>query len=385
MKYRNKFINFEFINFLDKSLFFCLFFILSVFYKKKKTSYFIDKNKIKKILVIRPGGLGDVFLSLPFFRILRKNLNLETLDVVCLQRNIAAFNVISEEILFDKIFLLEKNFQYLFKKYDLVINLDQAKYDYITSSLVALISAKYKIGYDIKNRARFYTHKVVYRHEEYEAQSIINTLQYLEIFKNVEEDDLLAEGREKLITLGRIILDRNEVEGKFIVISIGGLNLQNKLKLETIVKLSQSLLDQNYNILFIGSKTDYLETEQIINLVNKKDKIYNFCGKFFLKETISILSLADYFIGYDGGPLHMAVFAGTKTISIWGPSLFDKWSPKNQDRHFFIKTHLPCQPCLYGRFPIFLKCPYSMKCIRDLEREDFVVKKIIKITQDAAM
>lgn len=375
----------EWINILDKSLFFCLFFILLILYKKKKVPYFIDNNKIKRILVIRQGGLGDVFLSLPFFRILRRELNLDLLDIVCVKRNISAINVLQEEISFDQIFLLEKDFRYLFKKYDLVINLDQSKYEYVTPTLMALISAKYKIGYDIKNRARFYTHKVVYRYEEYEAQSIVNTLQYLEIFQNVEEVNLLARDIEKLKFQANDILLNHNIKNRFIVLSIGGLNLQNKLKPEIIAKLSSSLVEQNYNILFIGNKIDYLETEKIIHLANKKDKVYNFCGKFSLKETISILSTADYFIGYDGGPLHLAVFAGTKTISIWGPSLFNKWSPKNIERHFFIKTNLPCQPCLYGRFPIFLKCPYDMKCMKDLEKDDFVVKKIINIIQDGAM
>lgn len=375
----------EWINILDKSFFFCLFFILSIFYKKKKTPYFIDKNAIKKVLIIRQGGLGDVFLSLPFFRLLKKELNLDVLDIVCVKRNISAINILQAEILFDKIFLLERNFQYLFKKYDLVINLDQSKYEYVTPTLMALISAKYKIGYDIKNRARFYTHKVVYRHEEYEAQSIINILQYLEIFQNVEEVNLLAKDTEKLKFQAKNILLSSGVKDRFVVLSIGGLNSQNKLNLTTVVKLSQALLDQHYNILFVGNKIDYLQTEKIIDLIHRDSRVHNLCGKFSLKETISILSSADYFIGYDGGPLHLAVFAGTKTISIWGPSLFGKWSPKNIERHFFIKTNLPCQPCLYGRFPMFLKCPYDMKCMKDLEKDDFVVKKIINIIQDDTM
>ena len=79
------------------------------------------------------------------------------------------------------------------------------------------------------------------------------------------------------------------------------------------------------------------------------------------------------FFGYDGGTLHMAAVAGCPTVSIWGPSLFEKWSPKGKN-HAFVKKEFPCQPCVYGRFPVFKKCSYEMKCLCDISSIEIISK-----------
>ena len=122
----------------------------------------------------------------------------------------------------------------------------------------------------------------------------------------------------------------------------------------------------------LGSDDDSAEVESL--MPGFDGHIVNLCGKTSLKESFGVLSHAGVFFGYDAGPLHMAVASGCKTVSIWGPSLFDKWAPQFSDRHSFVRKDLACQPCLTGRFPIFVGCPFGLECLRSLTAEEIVDK-----------
>jgi len=363
---------FERVNILDKTIFKLLYHILELSPTKKLNTYYLNTRTIKNILVIRTGGIGDVLLTLPFFRTIKQEFPNVNIDIICMKRNINMVRIIDREIKFKNIYLIDKDFlAYILNKYDVIFNLDQSKYDYITPVLVKLLNGESKIGYDIKNRAIFYTHKVVYLHQEYETQSILNQLKYFKINKKIKEDDLIIKNKRFFHSKNRLQKLYN-IKNDYIIISIGGLNPQNKLPNNVLIDVLNSIANK-YNVVFIGSKQDKIDVCKIIKSM-ERDIFINLCGETSLVESLSLLKNANLFIGYDGGPLHMAVSVGCKTLSIWGPSLFQKWSPKNKEKNVFVKTFLPCQPCIYGRFPNFEKCPYNQKCLKDLKTEDIISK-----------
>jgi ADP-heptose:LPS heptosyltransferase len=366
---------FERFNLLDKILFKGVFNGLALLRPDLSFPYSIDGQAIRHILVIRPGGFGDMLLALPFLRQLKLTFPDATIDLVCMKRNVGLAKIMNEELNFARILLLEKDsLSFLKTKYDLAFSLDQSKYQYLVPVIMGLLSARIKVGYDIGRRARFCTHRVVYRHDEHEAQCSLNGLKFFGIDPRVTEENLglscLPECRDMT---GPIVAQHGLESGKFVACSFGGLNPQNKLSAQTLRKLVERLCTGfGFQLVILGSDVDSADVESL--MPGFDGRIVNLCGKTSLKETLGVLNHAGVFFGYDGGPLHMAVAAGCKTVSVWGPSLFDKWAPQFSDRHSFVRQNLACQPCLNGRFPIYQGCPFNRECLLRLDTDVIATK-----------
>lgn len=366
---------FEPVNLLDKTLFLALFHGQKIFRPRPESPYSLDANGVHRILVIRPGGLGDMLLALPFFRRLKELFPEAVVDLVCMQRNVGAARILDSELRFHRLLLLERDtFPLLRSQYDLAISLDQSKYRYIVPSLMGMIRARIKIGYDIGQRTRFCTHRVVYRHDEHEAQSSLNILKFFGVNYTVSENDLVLDGILGMQDEARPLLEKNGlVAGGFIACSFGGLNPQNKLPDRTARGLLELLRQRpGLPLVALGGMADYEAAERLCAGID--NNALNLCGQTTLRQTLGLLGHAALFFGYDGGPLHMAVAAGCPTVSVWGPSLFDKWGPTLSPRHAFVKRHLACQPCLNGRFPVFAGCPHGLACLNSLSADEIAEK-----------
>ena len=367
--------HFEPLNMLNNTLCRGVFEGLRLFRPSASGSYGIEREGIGRILVIRPGGLGDLLLALPYFRVLKATFPEATVDLACMRRNVGLARIVDEELAFARILLLETDVPRLLRsRYDLVVSLDQSKYRYIVPALMGLLSARIKIGYDIGRRSRFCTHRVVYRHDEHEAQCAVNGLRFFGVEHRVAADDLLLQGVQVMRDEALPLLEQNGLAvGGFIACSFGGLNPQNKLPDRTVRVLLELLRQRpGMPLVVLGGAADYAEAERLCAGFGKGVK--NLCGQTSLRQTLGLLGHAELFFGYDGGPLHMAVAGGCPTVSVWGPSLFDKWAPTLSPRHAFVKRRLACQPCLNARFPVYPGCPFGLECLNGLSAEGIAEK-----------
>ena len=98
---------------------------------------------------------------------------------------------------------------------------------------------------------------------------------------------------------------------------------------------------------------------------NDDDRLINLTGKLNLKELAAAISELKLLICNDGGPLHMAVALGIKTVSIFGPVDEIVYGPYPSDaKHVVVKKNLPCRPC-YKDFR-FARCSNNRKCLEDI-------------------
>ena len=95
----------------------------------------------------------------------------------------------------------------------------------------------------------------------------------------------------------------------------------------------------------------------------------NLTGRLSLKELTAIISELKLLICNDGGPLHMAVALGVKTVSIFGPvdeRVYGPYPPGA--KHIVVKKDLPCRPC-YKDFR-FTGCSNNRKCLGDISVDE---------------
>jgi ADP-heptose:LPS heptosyltransferase len=99
--------------------------------------------------------------------------------------------------------------------------------------------------------------------------------------------------------------------------------------------------------------------------------IFDAVGQTSLLQMAALLQLCRLAIVNDGGPLHIAVAAGVKTASIFGPVDPVVYGPYPSEGHIVIKKGLACQPC----YRQFRKADCShLSCLRDLSVEEVFFK-----------
>ena len=129
------------------------------------------------------------------------------------------------------------------------------------------------------------------------------------------------------------------------------------------------------------AKSDKFELELCDNIASgMNNKVVMIVGQTDLLQFVALLSKCNLVIANDGGPLHLSVAAGVKTVSLFGPvdeKVYGQY-PNNPDMHGIIKKNLPCRPC-YGKFRM-LPCRHNKRCLNDISVDEAfdAVKYLLK-------
>jgi lipopolysaccharide heptosyltransferase II len=96
-------------------------------------------------------------------------------------------------------------------------------------------------------------------------------------------------------------------------------------------------------ILLTGGPRD----DEVLAVVERKAQgAASRAGKLTLRELASLLSVADAFVGNDGGPMHISAAVGTPTVGIFGPGEERIWFPYPEALgHRALREDVVCHPC----------------------------------------
>lgn len=121
------------------------------------------------------------------------------------------------------------------------------------------------------------------------------------------------------------------------------------------------------NILIIAGKVEY-EVGLNIQQGLHSSQTLNLTGKTTLREMASVLRHCKLFIGNDSGPLHVAAASGVPVIGFFGPGEYQRFKPWGTG-HEAIYLGLSCSPCSEN-------CQFNEpRCIRGIPTS--YVKKIL--------
>lgn len=284
-----------------------LFLTCFVFNKKHE----IKNSEIKRILIIKSGGIGDYILSIPSFKRLKEFFPLAEIDVLMFKRNINCLDFYDNFHKVTTIDLPKNLLKFIFKKekYDLCIDFDQHRK--IPSILSLLSGSKVRIGFNNSGKGKVYTHLVKYKDDEYEAQSFLNLLEPLMGHQVLFKDDL------SLVT--------HNPQKKTIGIYACAMKEDNRLPLKKWKEIIEKH-GNDHRYFFFGGKDDKERYDSLQELLSGF-KIERYDGKLSLRESIQKLSEMSLFLSEDGGVYHMGVCAGVPSISYWlhGNDNMNKW------------------------------------------------------------
>jgi ADP-heptose:LPS heptosyltransferase len=138
--------------------------------------------------------------------------------------------------------------------------------------------------------------------------------------------------------------------------------------------LCKELLNAGYKVVLIGGKQELPLLEQMPAEV--KDNAISFVGKTTVYESIALASLCDVVVGVDTGMQHIADAVGTKTVSIFGPTL-PKYTGAHSDKARFVEYSGGCRNCVYTSS--YTKCK-DRKCLNEISVQQVVetIKESLK-------
>jgi len=323
-----------------------------------------------KFLIIRFSSIGDIVLTTPVIRCLRKKFPDALIHFLTKQ---SFRGILENNPYLDKVHTLGDSF-------DLMLHeLKTEEYDYIIDLHHNLRTLRIKKF--LKNVKAFSFNKL--NIEKYMLTAFkINLLPKKHIVeRNLETLSSLGVEDDGM-GLDYFIPDRDIVKNEdiptshvhgYISLVIGAALATKKMPVHKLQELCRAI---DHPIILLGGKEDYENGKAIAS--TDDIKIYNACGKFSLNESADLLRRSKLVITHDTGLMHIAAALQKPVISVWGNTVpafgMYPFYGKYSKQHFDIVeiSKLRCRPCSKIGYN---KCPRRhFKCM-----ETIPVNEIVKL------
>lgn len=291
-----------------------------------------------KYLVIRFSSIGDIVLTSPVIRCLKKQKPDAEIHFVTK----ASFKVLLENNPYiEKVITFQKEID------EVLDRLKNENYDFVIDLHHNLRSTKLKRKLK-KPSATF--PKLNYK-------KLLLTTFKINRLPNVHVVDRYFKAVETLgitndqLGLDYFIPEQDEVRisdfgipENFITFSIGAQFNTKKLPNKKISELIQKI---NLPVVLLGGETDFDNAEEISK---SNSSIINLCGRVNLNQAASVLKQATKVVTHDTGLMHIASSFNKPIVSIWGNTVpaFGMYPYLPQNKNGFSVhevNNLKCRPC----------------------------------------
>jgi hypothetical protein len=315
------------------------------------------KNVSNKILVVRGGGIGDIFLIYPILIDLRKRNFEVDLFLLSYQKPVFYTELFKKKYFRNLITLHVGKFQAMkfiaCNDYAKVLLFNQSN-DLINFTLKRFIALKV-INFNsvfiispitvIPNGfIRSYLDK--YITSKTELSIIISYTENRLKFRSSYSFDVVKS-----------FVDCGDLDD-YIVCLLGSSRATNKLSLDSWVKILNS--NKSRRICLLGGTSEIDFSESLLSTQNQPN-ILNFTGKLTLSQSSFLLSRASLVISHDTGLMHIAAALNRDLIVYFSSrDIRGRWYPYTNECATILRSSISCGYCLKAN------CPHSNICINSL-------------------
>jgi len=347
-----------------------------------------------KILIIRFSSIGDIVLTTPIIRCVRKQIPNAEIHFLCKQEY---ENVIETNPYITQIHFFNKKNPHFWKE------LQGEKFDYIidlqNNHRSRKLCRKLKVPHahfpklNVKKwlLVNFKINKlpnihVVDRYFAATKQLPIKTLRHAELVSaspcfqeiagqarndgGVVKNDgqgldffILNKDYEKIKTY--------DIPPNFVTIAMGSQHKTKQLPFPMLVEICKRI---SQRIVLLGGKNDVESANELCLQVGKKT--LNLCGQLTLRESAACIDLSKILLTGDTGLMHIAAALNKPIVSVWGNTVpafgMYPYMPQHPGYYHIIENeNLRCRPCSKLGFE---KCPKKhFKCMNEID-----IKRILK-------
>jgi ADP-heptose:LPS heptosyltransferase len=319
-----------------------------------------------KFLIIRFSSIGDIVLTTPVVRCLRKKFPEAEIHFVT---KTAFKDIVANNPYINKVHTLGDNFD------EMLNELKAENFDYIIDLHHNLRTLRVK---------RFLKGVKSFSYNKLNIEKFIYTTLKINLLPKKHIVDRNIETVKKLgvvndgLGLDYFIPKKDEVQETeipmshkfgYIGIVIGATMATKKLPLHKLKELCTAI---DHPIILLGGKDDFVTGQAIAEIDDTK--IYNSCGKFNLNESADLVRRAKLIISHDTGLMHIAAAFQKPIVSVWGNTvpefgMYPYFGVKSSQESLTIEVKkLSCRPCSKIGYD---KCPKKhFKCMEEINVQE---------------
>ncbi len=329
------------------------------------------KEKIKKILCIKPRGIGDVVLSTIVINNLKQHFPSATIDYLtepfikpALQYNPNINKVVT---MGKSEFPLKVAFRIKKEKYDLILDLWSNPR---SAQITFLSGVKYRVGFAYRGRKYAYNilatsgrgreHAAEHNLELLKAINVPVISKCIQYFVSLEDDKF-----------GKEYFANNFSKGKKVVgiIPAGGWE-SKRCDAVKWVEICKAISDKyRAKFLILWGPGDEKDADFIRNSI---PDLTVHAPETTLSQMSGLIKHCSLVLANDSGPMHISAALGVPTLGIFGPTSPYGHRPYSPNSDYIHKEDLFCLMCNK------LVCPYKHECMLQLSVED-ILEKVKKI------
>jgi ADP-heptose:LPS heptosyltransferase len=320
----------------------------------------------RRVLVIRPGGIGDAVLLFPMLHAMREAWPGLRLEVLAEARNAGLFRangVVDRVLRYDRLADLGEALR---GGYDLVVDSEQTHY--LSATVALLTRAPVRVGFATNRRRWLYTRRVAYSRQIYEAHS------FMDLFRAASGRETRFDPDRPFFPLDEPFRDWAEEalaslpEGPLAVIHPGASTRLRRWRPSRYRRVAEALIERGLNVAVVGGPSDRRAAEEVCRDL-PVGRTLDLAGRTDLARSAAVIARAALYVSADTGPLHLAYGLGVPTVHLFGPGELEKWAPAGA-RYRTVREPLPCSPCTrYGATP---PCCQGVRCMEELKVEQVV-------------
>ncbi len=331
-----------------------------------------------KILIIQTAFIGDVILTTPLIKNIKKYFSESIIDFLTIPKSANLIEKdlnISELIIFDKNGIDKgyKGFNRLKSKirnksYDICI----CPHRSLRSALLAhSTKANIRIGFDNSVWKGAFNRLIHYDQTKHETQRNLNLLQALNVNTADTRPVIYSDKNDEEFVDSIITGNENWTNKNKIVVAPGSVWATKRWPTNHYISVIRKLESESFQVLLVGSEQDFDLCNEI---KGKSEHAINFAGKFTLRQTKYLLTQCQGILSNDSAPLHLGLAANIPVFAIFGPTIKQfGFSPIEENSFLIENENLNCRPCgIHGSY----KCPTkTFDCMYKINEQQ--VTKII--------
>ncbi len=335
----------------------------------------VDLSQVRKVLIIRARAIGDVILTTPFIRAIKKALPQAEIDYLVEPfaepvlrgnpyiSNIILFkryshkrelpavrfmrkNELKNDGFFVKILETGRFYSYLMgRKYDVVFDLWG---NLRTALLSFLTGAKYRAGFNFRGRKYFYNLR--FQPDvppKYNVYYHMDLLKLAGIPEDGEHTDFFTDAGDEKYADDFLNSIGVKPGMKLIGLNPMGSWVTKRWPPEKFASLAVEIQKEfpGCRVIIIWGPGEKPLAGQILGMIGQGKKDVFMAPETGIKQLGALIKKFDLLVTNDGAPKHIAVAVGTPTVTVYGPTNFLSWGPANNPAHAEAHSPLDCAPC----------------------------------------
>lgn len=311
-----------------------------------------------KILIIRFSSIGDIILTTPMVRCLKKRFPKSQIHYLTNQSNTI---ILENNPYIDKVISYSGTFPATFKqlkaeKYSLVID-SHRKLRSIMLSL-RLLRPRVHIRKESFKKMLLVKFRINLLSKKHVVDLHLDTVKHLGVVNdNLGLDYFLSE--EDYIAPDALPLN---FQDGYIAVVVGAKHFTKQIPTDILIDICNKIQKP---ILLLGDSNDRIKAESIEKQVGTR--VFNGCGVYNLNQSAALIDKSLGVITSDTGLMHIASARKKPIIIVWGNTIPEfglyPYMPEGEDKkiYSFEVENLNCRPCSRIGYD---KCPKNdFKCM----------------------